>query len=62
VQRVFINGAILSVDGSHWHEGVVTAPPGFKQTYEQFIDGGWPGLAQRTAFGGKTCTVLIFSN
>jgi alkylation response protein AidB-like acyl-CoA dehydrogenase len=33
--------------------GVVTTPPGFKQAYRQFTDGGWSSLAADTEFGGQ---------
>jgi len=33
--------------------GEVTTPPGFKQAYEQFVDGGWTGLTAAPALGGQ---------
>ncbi|MDB6164016.1 MAG: acyl-CoA dehydrogenase, partial [Xanthomonadaceae bacterium] len=33
--------------------GVVTTPPGFRQAYAQYVDGGWPGLVAPAAFGGQ---------
>ncbi|MET4726576.1 alkylation response protein AidB-like acyl-CoA dehydrogenase [Lysobacter enzymogenes] len=33
--------------------GAVTTPPGFKQAYDQFVDGGWSGLTAETKFGGQ---------
>ncbi|GAA5077189.1 acyl-CoA dehydrogenase C-terminal domain-containing protein [Lysobacter panacisoli] len=33
--------------------GRVTTPAGFKQAYEQFVDGGWAGLTSPTEFGGQ---------
>ena len=30
---------------SSWHDGVVTATPGFKEAFKQFTEGGWQGLA-----------------
>jgi alkylation response protein AidB-like acyl-CoA dehydrogenase len=33
--------------------GAVTTPPGFKQAYAQFVDGGWSGLASPVEFGGQ---------
>jgi alkylation response protein AidB-like acyl-CoA dehydrogenase len=35
--------------GSHQ----VTTPPGFKQAYEQFVEGGWTGLTAAPEFGGQ---------
>lgn len=31
----------------------VTTPPGFKQAYEQFVEGGWTGLTNDPAHGGQ---------
>ena len=36
-----------------WHEGVVTATPGFKEAYLQFAQGGWQGLQHPVDFGGQ---------
>ena len=33
--------------------GAVTTPPGFKQAYQQFVEGGWSGLASPVEFGGQ---------
>lgn len=33
--------------------GDVTTPPGFKQAYAQFVEGGWSGLVSPTRFGGQ---------
>ena len=33
--------------------GDVTTPPGFKQAYAQFVDGGWAGLVAPVEFGGQ---------
>ncbi|MGH8031379.1 MAG: acyl-CoA dehydrogenase family protein, partial [Luteimonas sp.] len=41
--------------GCHFDKasGEVTTPPGFKQAYAQFVDGGWSGLVSPVAFGGQ---------
>jgi len=31
----------------------VTTPPGFRQAYEQFVEGGWTGLTAAPEFGGQ---------
>ncbi len=36
-----------------WHDGKVTATPGFKQAYDQFVQGGWQGLQHPVDFGGQ---------
>ncbi|HCR32027.1 MAG TPA: acyl-CoA dehydrogenase, partial [Stenotrophomonas sp.] len=33
--------------------GEVTTPPGFKQAYDQFVDGGWTGLTAAPELGGQ---------
>jgi len=33
--------------------GQVTSPTGFKQAYQQFVEGGWSGLTSPEAFGGQ---------
>ena len=33
--------------------GAVTTPPGFKQAYRQYVDGGWAGLTSSPEFGGQ---------
>jgi alkylation response protein AidB-like acyl-CoA dehydrogenase len=37
---------------SSWKDGVVTATPGFKAAFQQFVDGGWQGLQHPVAYGG----------
>ncbi len=39
--------------GCTWTDGNVTTPDGFKDAYQQFVDGGWPTLAQNIDFGGQ---------
>ena len=34
-------------------DGSVTAPPGFKEAYQQFCDAGWPTLTAPEEFGGQ---------
>lgn len=33
--------------------GAVTTPSGFKQAYQQYVDGGWTGLVSSVEFGGQ---------
>jgi len=40
-------------EGCKWEDGVVTTPTGFKEAYQQYVDGGWPGMAHPEAFGGQ---------
>ncbi len=39
--------------GCTWTDGVVTTPDGFKEAYQQYVEGGWPTLAQSVEFGGQ---------
>ncbi|MDO6515436.1 MULTISPECIES: acyl-CoA dehydrogenase C-terminal domain-containing protein [unclassified Neptuniibacter] len=39
--------------GCTWNDGVVTTPDGFKEAYQQFVEGGWPSLAHETEWGGQ---------
>jgi alkylation response protein AidB-like acyl-CoA dehydrogenase len=39
--------------GCHFDNGVVTTPPGFKEAYKQYVEGGWPSLAGEAAYGGQ---------
>ena len=34
-------------------DGVVTTPPGFKDAYDQFVQGGWQGLSHPAEYGGQ---------
>ncbi|HWA01692.1 MAG TPA: acyl-CoA dehydrogenase C-terminal domain-containing protein [Caulobacterales bacterium] len=41
------HGCVRNDDGS------VTTPPGFKEAYKQFVEGGWPALSSDPNFGGQ---------
>ena len=34
-------------------DGSVTTPDGFKEAYQQYVEGGWPSLAHDVEFGGQ---------
>lgn len=40
-------------DTPKWHDGTVTMPPGFREAYRAFVDGGWATIDCPTAFGGQ---------
>lgn len=40
-------------EGCQFNAGEVTTPTGFKEAYRQWVDNGWPSLAQPEAFGGQ---------
>ena len=39
--------------GCVWNEGKVTTPDGFKDAYQQYVEGGWPTLSQSVQYGGQ---------
>jgi len=46
--------AVGDAEGCTRHaDGTVTTPTGFRQAYEQFVDGGWPSMTQGEAHGGQ---------
>jgi alkylation response protein AidB-like acyl-CoA dehydrogenase len=47
-------------EGCTYHgDGVVTAPPGFKEAYAQFVANGWPSLACDPDFGGQGLPTIV---
>jgi alkylation response protein AidB-like acyl-CoA dehydrogenase len=40
-------------EGCKWEDGVVTTPKGFKEAYQQYIDGGWTGMTHPEKLGGQ---------
>jgi alkylation response protein AidB-like acyl-CoA dehydrogenase len=40
-------------EGCRYENGVVRTPPGFKEAYDRFVEGGWTGLAADPAHGGQ---------
>jgi alkylation response protein AidB-like acyl-CoA dehydrogenase len=47
-------------EGCTWHgDGVVTAPPGFKEAYAKFVANGWPALACNPDFGGQGLPTIV---
>ena len=55
----FCEGVVapLNVPGdqhpSTFKDGAVTTPPGFRQAFEQYAQGGWQGLQHPPAYGGQ---------
>jgi 3-(methylthio)propanoyl-CoA dehydrogenase len=39
--------------GSVWNEGAVTTPPGWREAYAKFVEGGWMGLSAPVEAGGQ---------
>lgn len=40
-------------EGCHFEDGKVTTPKGFKEAYQQFVDGCWQGLSHPEEYGGQ---------
>jgi len=40
-------------EGCTWSEDGVTTPAGFKEAYQQYVEGGWAGLSVPEEFGGQ---------
>ena len=40
-------------EGCQWNDGAVTTPAGFKEAYQQSVEGGWPSLAHDPEHGGQ---------
>ena len=39
--------------GARWNDATVTTPPGFRQAYAKFVEGGWMGLSAPVEAGGQ---------
>ncbi|OUS29358.1 acyl-CoA dehydrogenase [Gammaproteobacteria bacterium 45_16_T64] len=39
-------------EGATWDNGKVTTPAGFKEAYDAYCEGGWPGITGNADFGG----------
>lgn len=40
-------------EGCKFDNGKVTTPAGFKEAYQQYVEGGWPSIAGDPAYGGQ---------
>lgn len=45
--------------GAKFEKDVVTMPPGFREAYKAFVDGGWNGLPVETELGGQGLPWLV---
>ncbi|HEV7477556.1 MAG TPA: acyl-CoA dehydrogenase [Burkholderiales bacterium] len=46
-------------EGSIWKDGAVTTPKGFKQAYQQYVQGGWGALPFGPEWGGQGLPKLV---
>ncbi len=44
---------------STFKDGAVTVTPGFKEAYDQFVQGGWQGVLHPVAYGGQGLPKII---
>ena len=40
----------------------VTTPPGFKEAYRQFVEGGWPSLTCDPEYGGQGLPIVVYNS
>jgi alkylation response protein AidB-like acyl-CoA dehydrogenase len=40
-------------EGCKWEDGNVSTPKGFKEAYQQYVDGGWTGMTHPEELGGQ---------
>ncbi len=45
--------AVGDEEGCTWSDGEVATPSGFKEAYRQYVEAGWPALANEPAYGGQ---------
>ncbi|MFK7891595.1 MAG: acyl-CoA dehydrogenase C-terminal domain-containing protein [Granulosicoccus sp.] len=45
--------AVGDAEGCVWKDGEVQTPTGFRQAYQQYVDGGWPSMTQAVEHGGQ---------
>ncbi|MFK8081966.1 MAG: acyl-CoA dehydrogenase C-terminal domain-containing protein [Granulosicoccus sp.] len=45
--------AIGDEQGCTWIQGDVKTPDGFREAYQQFVEGGWPSMTQSPEIGGQ---------
>ena len=45
--------AVGDEEGCTWKDGEVTTPTGFKEAYQQYVEGGWPSMSHPEEFGGQ---------
>ena len=47
------------LEGCHFENGEVKTPKGFKEAYDQFVQGGWQGLSYPEEFGGQNLPMSL---
>ena len=45
--------------GARWHDGAVSAPPGFQSAFAELAGGGWFGVRGNPAYGGQGLPTML---
>ena len=53
--------SVGDIEGCVYQDGTVTTPTGFPAAYQQWVENGWPSLAQPVEFGGQGLPASIGS-
>ncbi|NMM26919.1 MAG: acyl-CoA dehydrogenase [Glaciimonas sp.] len=53
--------AVGDEHGSRLENGRVLTPPGFRDAYRQYVEGGWPGLDMPLEYGGQALPLTLQS-
>ncbi|WP_153770994.1 acyl-CoA dehydrogenase [Labrenzia sp. CE80] len=51
--------SVADKHGTLFSNGAVTTPPGWKELYHRWIEGGWNGLSANPDFGGQGLPVML---
>ncbi len=46
-------------EGCHWENGEVRTPKGYKEAYDTYTEGGWPGLSCDPKYGGMGMPAVL---
>ncbi|OOS02790.1 hypothetical protein SAMN02745664_10384 [Moraxella cuniculi DSM 21768] len=46
-------------EGCYFQDGKVTTPTGFKEAYQQFVEGGWQGISYPENYGGMNLPMSL---
>ncbi|WP_289032707.1 acyl-CoA dehydrogenase [uncultured Roseibium sp.] len=51
--------SVADKHGTPFSNGAVTTPPGWKELYHRWVEGGWNGLSANPDFGGQGLPVML---
>lgn len=52
-------GPVGDAHGARFEHGRVTMPPGFREAYARYVEGGWPGLDMPREYGGQDLPLVL---